>query len=366
MSFELVPNPDGCSAFEANPFKKDKCKQCGRPWNEHKDVIDTLILEEFRSAILQKEHDEKQRQDEAARLEKEKKMMKKKAKSADEDQWYMETEDVAVEHDSDDDEEGGFQMISPAALASKKPSRGQDNHRTSIKALIDFGECDVGPEDSAPPAGSSSSAAPAISSSAQPASLIDDFAGPTEFLGDGGDAVGTQDLVAEVELLQQQLNDMREEKQIEMEICKEELAIKDDEITSLRQQCEEMKASLRQAEEELENLRNEASAQAAATTAEEEIRSREETLIAALTAAEARAEAEAAAAAAARQELSQLRASQSARQPPSDAATSAEAYAAARQITLQATDAFREIRKNAEQQMAWLRKFLPPEQDLVA
>jgi len=36
---ELVENPDGCTRFEPNAFKRVKCKQCGRPWHEHKGVI---------------------------------------------------------------------------------------------------------------------------------------------------------------------------------------------------------------------------------------------------------------------------------------------------------------------------------------
>lgn len=45
---ELVPNLDNCEKFEANPFKKEKCKHCGNPWTHHKGVISEEMLNEER------------------------------------------------------------------------------------------------------------------------------------------------------------------------------------------------------------------------------------------------------------------------------------------------------------------------------
>lgn len=48
---ELVPNPDECPCFTPNTFKKDKCKNCGHSWLQHKGVISTALLGTARASV---------------------------------------------------------------------------------------------------------------------------------------------------------------------------------------------------------------------------------------------------------------------------------------------------------------------------
>jgi len=66
LDAELLPNPEHCGWFEPNPFKKEKCRDCGRPWTEHQGVISETLLEILRESARQKKAAASRRRQEVA------------------------------------------------------------------------------------------------------------------------------------------------------------------------------------------------------------------------------------------------------------------------------------------------------------
>jgi hypothetical protein len=257
---ELVPNPDGCPRFEPNQFKKEKCKNCGRQWQEHKGVITEAQVSVYASAKTKLANDKAAKEAEAAAKAKAKAAAKKKAAQAVEDNWLMDGGAAADDGDSDDDM--GFRMFTADQMASAPVENRQpvSAKPLKVKNLIDFGECDEkldeipgAAESHAPPP---PEIRPSVMSTAGTASLSldpggagssgmgmfvpprksDMFPPPSSTGGqEQGSVIG--DLLAmqsEIDHLRQMLRDANDCKSIEVAIVQDEVADKKKEIEDLK------------------------------------------------------------------------------------------------------------------------------------
>lgn len=271
---ELLPNPDGCTKFEPNQFKKEKCKHCGYLWTHHKDAISDDIVQGFQKVKQKAAEDKEKKEADARAAAQAKKQAKKKQNQAAEDEWLFDgAEDAASKTtaDEDSDDDFGFRMFSPAELASAAPSSNPpESRQLKIRNLIDWGECDVPEEpEERPPVADviEASHGPAVSSTHHvPVSQISSghdvglrescpsisLPGPV-----GGPSAGDADLLEEMQLLQERLAYAEEEKQIQVEIVRDEVKEKQQKVDELTNQTAELQAQLKEARARIEELSDE-------------------------------------------------------------------------------------------------------------
>jgi hypothetical protein len=240
---ELVPNPDGCRAFEPNQFKKEKCKNCGRPWQEHLGVISEALVNSYVGAKRKATEDKLQKEADAKAQIKAKAVAKKKQQQAVEDEWLG--AEATVESDDDD---MGFRMFNAQDLAQAAVAAPSSEtfKPLKVKNLIDFEECDV-PED----LGSSMPSMPLVETgpvAAKPptnptpsglSTSASSTAAPSASIGfdsvqDQGAIVA--DLLAEMDNLKHMLRNANEEKNIQVAIVKDEVAEKQHVIEDMKNQ----------------------------------------------------------------------------------------------------------------------------------
>mmetsp|Transcript_13906 Transcript_13906/g.40095 ORF Transcript_13906/g.40095 Transcript_13906/m.40095 type:complete len:434 (+) Transcript_13906:149-1450(+) len=403
----LSRNPDGCTIFESNAFKKERCKHCGRGWTEHDGVISENLLQNFMSAAAKVAGAKQKAEDEAKQKAKSRTQSKRQQRAV-EDEWYYEgaNQESSRTQDESDEEDGGFRMITPVAEPKRQPSP-EGAKPLKVVNLIDFGECDKMDEDRASPGlpGASASSPELVPGGvSSPLADLDDvvtrrrsapsFAG----VGIGADGVAHHDLVAEIQHLRQMLADANEEKTIQVAIVRDEVAEKQRLVEELVRQREEAEGKLRAAREQLEGIRAErttATGEAASEDAHpplggvamqeverlradaerwrrevddlraaaseaDGMRSRVAELERELELSRAAVATAEAKAAVARAEVEKERSAPSrspaaAASPQFDAFSGlAEADAVGDLAVRKATQAFREIKMNAEKQMAWL------------
>jgi len=303
---ELQPNPDDCTKFEPNPFKQEKCKHCGRLWIEHKGVISEEYLLKFLKKRLQEKEEKEKKEAEAVQAAAAKKLAKKRASQAAEDDWLFEDKDKdkdgtveATGNDSDDDM--GFRMLLGSEIGNFAPQK-VEHKELKVVNLIDFNECDVADdteEANGEATGSSvSTRAPLIE--ARPEVSYPMGKGDSGFhdsagrLPSGLQSASHHDLVEEIQLLRQMLEDANEEKEIQVEIVRDDVAEKQQKILELTRQKDEMEALLREARSKIESYDEQPKEEAAtADKAEEEkLKARLTELEAKLEAAEAEKAAE--------------------------------------------------------------------------
>mmetsp|Transcript_37454 Transcript_37454/g.86400 ORF Transcript_37454/g.86400 Transcript_37454/m.86400 type:complete len:1136 (-) Transcript_37454:40-3447(-) len=140
---ELLPNPEGCTKFVPNPFKKEKCKDCALPWEQHKGAISEAEVKLFLEA-RQKVVDAKAKAEADAKAKaRAKKEAKRKSEAAVEDEWLMgEVADDKGE-DSDASDGKGFQMFAASDFQEQAAAQPAKPKELKVRNLIDFSECDV-------------------------------------------------------------------------------------------------------------------------------------------------------------------------------------------------------------------------------
>eukprot|EP00401_Gymnodinium_catenatum_P039543 CAMPEP_0117512906 /NCGR_PEP_ID=MMETSP0784-20121206/29275_1 /TAXON_ID=39447 /ORGANISM="" /LENGTH=420 /DNA_ID=CAMNT_0005308645 /DNA_START=59 /DNA_END=1321 /DNA_ORIENTATION=- len=250
---ELVDNPDGCARFDPNPFKKEKCKNCGRLWTEHKGVIAQELVEGYVKAKQKLVEDRQKAEAEAKAKAQAKKQAKKASEQAVEDTWLMEGDGRAAEVDSDDD--CGFKMYSQEELDRQLREQMASAPQRPLKVLnlIDFGECDV-PENSSKPAPAAvlipnnASTLEPIDASRERSAVLN-----TTVLARGSNSTDSEEsqklraenqkLQDEIEYLRQMLANANEEKNIQVAIVQDEVVEKQQIIEELTKRRAEMEAS---------------------------------------------------------------------------------------------------------------------------
>mmetsp|Transcript_15259 Transcript_15259/g.32948 ORF Transcript_15259/g.32948 Transcript_15259/m.32948 type:complete len:523 (-) Transcript_15259:46-1614(-) len=307
---ELVENPENCDAFEPHPFKPTKCRDCGRPWTEHKGVIADKYYNGFVNEIRRAEEEKRRAEEEAKAKSREAKALKKQNSAAPEDKWLFEgNHNAQPDNDGESSgDDGGFQMLTPSTIQRDKPKPNPIRSQPlMVKNLIDFDECDVnagpglgqpgpssyeastapgtasslaglgrasspgkiGQEDLAPASalassslGSGSLASPAAAAAAGRRVSIE-APSPTNspaFRSSASILAGEEDdLRAEIILLRQQLADSVEMKNIEVDIIRDEVSMKQSEIDALAAKHEETEKQLQELKKHLEHTQLEAS-----------------------------------------------------------------------------------------------------------
>jgi len=251
---ELTLNPNRCSEFEPHPFKKTKCKNCSRPWQEHKGVISEKHLQGFLKAKADAENKRLQEEAEANATARAKALAKKKASRTAEDEWFF---DDATPSAESEDEQLGFQMLEGGDLKSTTatiaaPVERQTGKPMKIVNLIDFGECDV-KEEASTDSGSEPISAGLLGPVDQHdqsdiASSVPESAAP---FGLGLDVV---ELIEEVDHLRQRLKDSDAERDVLVSIVQDEVAEKQRVIDDLMRQRKETDDKLRSAQESVDAL----------------------------------------------------------------------------------------------------------------
>lgn len=251
---ELAPNPDGCSNFEPNQFKKEKCKHCGQLWSSHKGVISEELVQSYQQAKLRIAETKEKKEAEARAFAQAKKNAKKKANQAVEDDWLFDgskddTSKTTADEDSDDDL--GFRMFSAAELASAAPtSSDPDSRQLKVVNLIDWGECDIPEEPDENVAISLKTEAaqcPAVSSCAQ----VSEPKAPVTASAFGSAEFET-DYLTEIQHLRERLADAEEEKRIQVDIVRDEVRDQQHRIADLRQHTTDLEAKLREAQRRID------------------------------------------------------------------------------------------------------------------
>jgi len=246
----LLPNPNGCSRFEQNVFKKEKCKHCGFSWKEHRGAISEDAVRGF---LESKQQAEKERQlKEAAEKQQamHKKLALKRQNQAVEDKWYFNVdkdEDVPEATDSEDDE-GGFCMQEFHRNDAVAPQPPKPVERPMIlRNLIDFSECNVAdPNDASIAAEDTEGTVPAPEDA--PCFVPEAIAQPPQMSVPRMKAPEEELLVNEIAHLRQLLVDAGEEKKIEIDIIREEAVEKQQRINDLAKRCEAADARAAEAE----------------------------------------------------------------------------------------------------------------------
>mmetsp|Transcript_43632 Transcript_43632/g.98510 ORF Transcript_43632/g.98510 Transcript_43632/m.98510 type:complete len:517 (-) Transcript_43632:21-1571(-) len=270
----LAPNPDGCAGFEPNPFKKDRCRNCGHNWCLHLGAIAEGQARAFRQAQQQVAQAKASASIEARA----KARAQRRAQRTPEDGWLFEDQHAASSgsggaSDSDGD---GFRMfagrdLDRAPIARRSAgSCGSGSKPLRIVNLIDFGECNVQAESvqgGAPSGSTSSGAAAAHWAAGGSSSSSSSFRPPgSPAPPTGGSSVGcsvqdlsaaakSKDLLEEVHYLRQMLADSNEEKSIQVAIIRDEVTEKQRVIEELTRKGAEAEISLRAATGEIEQLR---------------------------------------------------------------------------------------------------------------
>lgn len=287
MDVELTPNPDKCARFEPNPFKTQKCKHCGRPWTEHLGVISEEHVAKYTEALQKAADDKAAKEAEAKAKAKAKATAKKKAQQAVEDEWLFDGSATGESHtiDLDSDDDLGFRMYSASDMASapvesRQPRNSETTKTLKVVNLIDFGECDVPEEDATvsssstsfavtrvppEPAGvspvsaaatlppSSSESLSAVVKSPPPAGRSGRSVSPGAHLRNGfGSGMGSHEeaLLAEIDHLRQQLDDAAQERQIQVEMIKDDVLEKQKQVEELAQKNSDIEVALKSSKEE--------------------------------------------------------------------------------------------------------------------
>eukprot|EP00927_Polykrikos_kofoidii_P023465 TRINITY_DN21619_c0_g1_i1.p1 TRINITY_DN21619_c0_g1~~TRINITY_DN21619_c0_g1_i1.p1 ORF type:complete len:535 (-),score=131.08 TRINITY_DN21619_c0_g1_i1:213-1817(-) len=313
---DLIPNPDRCEKFQPNPFKKEKCKHCGRPWNEHLGVISEDIVRGFVQA-RQKVAEEKQRLEAEAKAKvRAKAAAKKKATQAVEDEWFFdEPKDDKNALDAESDDDLGFRMFLGENLESTQFSRANSTRDSSaglkplkVVNLIDFdalqeeelaaaqralAEAQQAPPAEKPPPPPPPPPRPSISgddlamraaggeagdatgvpgvSPLEPGGGVPATATKRDSTASLGQLVGAEEedevhsLVSEIEYLRQMLANAKEETNIQVDIVRDEVAEKQKVIEELKREMVSLQAQTKTgcsgSNSEVEALRAELSRQ---------------------------------------------------------------------------------------------------------
>eukprot|EP00930_Biecheleria_cincta_P045392 TRINITY_DN31293_c0_g1_i1.p1 TRINITY_DN31293_c0_g1~~TRINITY_DN31293_c0_g1_i1.p1 ORF type:complete len:482 (+),score=171.36 TRINITY_DN31293_c0_g1_i1:56-1501(+) len=272
---ELSPNPEGCQKFEPNQFKKEKCKSCGFLWAQHKGVISDEIVQGFLKAKQKVVDDKAKKEAEEKSAAQAKKLAKKKQNQAADDEWLFDghaAEDAASKTTADDDSDDdfGFRMFSPAELAvagvsSRSGGNPGGSRQLKITNLIDWGECDVPDEqEETPPAPAETieaSHGPAMSSFAEvPVVASGNSTGLDLGLRESRPSVpsvGASDHLEEIQYLRERLATAEEEKQIQVEIVRDEVKEKQQQVDDLTKQTADLQAQLKEARARIEEMSDE-------------------------------------------------------------------------------------------------------------
>lgn len=269
---DLTPNPKGCSEFDPHPFKKEKCRSCGRPWHEHKGAISEQHLQPFLKAKADAENKRLQEEAAAKAKARAKALAKKKASRSAEDEWFFDDADDDAESE---DDQLGFQMLgggdakSTTATTAVTPVEKEVGKPMKIVNLIDFGECDVKEESSTESGGEPMGSQLPAPLDQHEQSDIASSAGPESAAALSGPGPQEVELMEELELLRQRLKDSDAERDVLVSIVQDEVAEKQRVIDDLMRQRKETEEKLKSTQESVEALtRQKEEAVRASVTAE--------------------------------------------------------------------------------------------------
>jgi len=252
---DLTPNPKRCSEFQPHPFKKKQCKNCGRPWREHKGVISEKHLHGFLKAKADAENKRLREEAEANAKARAKALAKKKASRSAEDEWFF---DDAKDEAESEEEQVGFQMLeggdfkSTTATTPEAPVEKQTGKTMKVVNLIDFGQCDVKEEASTESGGEPIGPGLPGTVDHYEQSDIASSAGPESATAPAGP--GPVELMQEIELLRQRLKDSDAERDVLVSIVQDKVAEKQRVIDDLMRQRTETEKNLRSTQESVEAL----------------------------------------------------------------------------------------------------------------
>jgi len=170
---ELQENPIGCTNFEPNLFRRERCKHCGRSWQLHAGAISESALHSF--VREQEEASSFRASAKAEAKAKAKALARRRELRAVEDNWLFDVTGSAAaatrsdgEGSTETDESGGFVMVSGRewieGQAQASIAAAQRSNRPFVVNLVNFAECNVAQHPSSN--GSSSSHAAAVAASA--------------------------------------------------------------------------------------------------------------------------------------------------------------------------------------------------------
>lgn len=199
---ELIPNQDDCSQFEPNLYKKERCINCSRPWNEHLGVISP---EELKNILDERDklQQDKQKAHDMLRQKSLTNNFPPTKDRAVEDNWFFDgtLDENCVDYNlADSDDDADFRMITPPRVADLTNDRPPlEFEPIKVVNFIDFDECDR-------------------------LELTLDSSG-ADNVSDVAPSIGVsqENLVSEIQHLRQRLADANEEKKIEAAIFKDEV-----------------------------------------------------------------------------------------------------------------------------------------------
>jgi len=152
---ELSANPSGCSNFEPNLFRRERCKHCGRSWTLHAGAISDEALVENQQRMAEAASSQLGRQAAAKAQARAKTQARLVRERAVEDSWlFGDPNDVGSDEILDassdgDSDRSGFRMFFSSDLAGGG-ARPEAADRASslgrlptVVNLIDFRECNV-------------------------------------------------------------------------------------------------------------------------------------------------------------------------------------------------------------------------------
>lgn len=142
----LERNPDGCTSFEPNPFRMEKCKHCGLAWTLHDGAISEEMVERILArgrSSAQAKADAKAKAQQHARAQA---LASKKGQRAVEDNWLF---DGKEDSESSSGESEGFRMMDMHILQNSREERSprasivNPQRAPMVRNLINFAECDL-------------------------------------------------------------------------------------------------------------------------------------------------------------------------------------------------------------------------------
>lgn len=225
---------ENCDTFAPNPFKlaillqKENCKNCGRSWTDHQDVISEDQVGGYLKAI-------KNAADDWRKLQQVKHTGDHESWLSDEFQDALTTTEVPDSETESSDVE--FQMFTPTNFGEAPVKHEQKAAKNSLKVinLIDFGECNEIPESQFPSPELQDGTAPCDNEVCN-ACAHHDAVHSSQLLH--------ENLQEQIHSLKQMLLDTVQEKAVQISFLHDELHEKDQLIADLRRRHSDSESSL--------------------------------------------------------------------------------------------------------------------------
>eukprot|EP00927_Polykrikos_kofoidii_P020147 TRINITY_DN19497_c0_g1_i2.p1 TRINITY_DN19497_c0_g1~~TRINITY_DN19497_c0_g1_i2.p1 ORF type:complete len:576 (-),score=97.96 TRINITY_DN19497_c0_g1_i2:143-1870(-) len=141
---DLLPNPNGCSHFDPQLWRRERCRSCGHSWKHHRGAIAEPILHSFTQARAKSSQATAKAEAIHRETARAKAEARRRANQTEVDDWFLD----GAGNDVSESEDEGFRMMDVQVRGSGPMSPSSCNTTNTGSPLrvvnfIDFGECNM-------------------------------------------------------------------------------------------------------------------------------------------------------------------------------------------------------------------------------